>query len=177
MSVTIERANELYVEEIIKALEAGLPIHDDVTSNPVLQFDRKRTVLGHCMCRLTNNIKSNVRIFLSKYMLDTNEQEIRQVLAHELCHACERGKGHDEYFYHYARMLELAYGYNINRLASAESSKLFREASGYAKKTNYQVKCDGCGQLISRNRMCKIIAHPENYACGRCGGKFHPVTS
>ena len=38
------------------------------------------------------------------------------------------------------------------------------------KKFNYEIKCEGCGQLIYRQRYNKNFT--KQYRCGKCGGKF-----
>lgn len=36
----------------------------------------------------------------------------------------------------------------------------------------YWVTCTDCGARIARYRRSKLVEHPEQYACGDCGGDF-----
>lgn len=88
----------------------------------------------------------------------------KNTIIHEILHTVDGCMNHgDKWQWCAARMNK--YGYNIKRTTSAAEK-------GIEQTYKYVVKCQGCGATAKYNRAGKVIQHPENYRCGKCGGEL-----
>ena len=151
---------EIFLEEVDKAINAGLPIPTNLDTH--IQFNKRKTALGVC----TKNRRSSLcKIALSIYMLDMPERMIRETIAHELCHTCSNDS-HGKQWKFYANILNNKYGYHISRLANREDTKKFNEISGYKRnKDKYAIECPNCNRRWYYARMCWTIKCTEDGEC------------
>ena len=156
--MTEERAQEIFLDEIDKAINIGIPIPENLDT--ILTFNRRKTVLGVC-CKDRNLC----RIELSKYMLDMPERKVRETIAHELCHTCS-DDNHGKMWKYYANMFNKYYGYNISRLANKEDSEKFNEISGYKRsEAKYIIQCPVCNRKWNYARRSWAVQCAENGKC------------
>lgn len=98
-------------------------------------------------------------ISISRYL--TDEQDIRNTVAHELIHACGV-HGHKEHFKEYAEKLK-RYGFDV--LGEIKDKTLIQEVRN---TKNYVIKCTHCEFKTTRRKRMKI----EKYRCPRCKSKL-----
>ena len=116
--------------------------------------------------------KDKFQIEISEWVMDLNEDIIKNTIMHELIHCLPRCNNHGEYFKKYAELINEKLGYNISRIGNKKndyekSNKEFTE-----KQVNYKYKviCDGCNQTFFRQRISRSFT--RKYRCGKCGGRF-----
>lgn len=111
-------------------------------------------------------------IEISKWVMELNEDIIKNTIIHELIHCMPYCNNHGEHFKKYAKIINEKLGYNISRLGNKEldykASNLDYEEN--KPKYRYEIICTGCGQKVLRQRVNKNFA--TKYRCGKCGGKF-----
>lgn len=132
--------------------------------------------LGRCEVtrnRITREI-SKYRIFLSKVCFTMKPKYLMDTLAHELIHTCKGCDNHDVLFIKYASMLNKAYGYNIKVNADRNDEKDSYIINAMTDSAKYQVQCQKCGTITSRNRVSRVIEHPEYFTC-KCGGNLKRI--
>lgn len=111
------------------------------------------------------------RILISDWVLDLNDDIIKNTIVHELIHCVPYCNDHGEVFKKYAKYINEKLGYDINRTGNKkedyEKSNLnYSEESSY----NYKVVCNHCGQTFYRQRI--NMKKMNGYKCGICNGKF-----
>lgn len=120
--------------------------------------------------RIKYNKFNKHHIEISKWVLDLNDDIIKNTIIHEIIHCMPFCNNHGKIFKQYARLVNEKLGYNISRLGNKEadykkSNLLFEE-----KKVNYKYKiiCTKCGQVYFRQRYKKNMI--KLYRCGICKG-------
>lgn len=109
-------------------------------------------------------------ILLSKYV--TDPESVRKTLVHEFGHFVTPSENHSSYWLTRANKIGEKWGIKCSRLADEDEAKSFNKNVGAAPLRKYFVVCSGCGRVVTRQRMCSIIEHPENWKCGACGARF-----
>lgn len=163
------QVQRLYEEEIDKAIKAGLPIPTEYLDKNI-GFMKATSKLGDCKYRTwTTGQKYDIHIRITTYLQEATEQNIRETIAHELCHTCP-GDGHGKEWKHWASILNHTYGYSISRVASES------ECATIPKPPKVHiVRCTHCGLEYTRSRHSNLTLHPENYRCGKCHGKLELI--
>lgn len=113
-------------------------------------------------------------IEISKWVLELEDNIIKNTIIHELIHCIPYCNNHGSEFKKYAKLINNTYGYDISRVGDKkrdyEKSNLeYNEGSKY----NYRVVCKGCKQEFYRQRINKDFA--KKYICGKCKSKFEVV--
>ena len=97
--------------------------------------------------------------------IESNEDVVRETLAHELLHTVDGCFGHNERFRQYAKKLD-EYGYHIQTHYEAEPFEL---------EGLMVFECSKCGIKTTRQRSSQFTRHPEKYVHKGCGGHFKRV--
>jgi predicted SprT family Zn-dependent metalloprotease len=113
--------------------------------------------------------KPYFQIEICEAMLDADEQELKNVLAHELLHTCYGCYNHGKRWKAYAVRINNMYGYNITSTTTYEKIGLERPEKKTAYK--YKIECAKCGKIFYRQRKSKLTENPGRYRC-TCGGKL-----
>ena len=106
---------------------------------------------------------------------DVDDQAAKNTIMHELIHTIrdKNGKAANKHTGLWLRIAEDVNGrlpqYTIKRVTSSEEKGV---APAKVAQVNYIVRCEHCGKEYRRERMSKVIAHPEKYKCGVCGFKL-----
>ena len=113
-------------------------------------------------------------IEISKWVLELEDNIIKNTIIHELIHCIPYCNNHGIEFKKYAKLINNTYGYDISRVGDKkkdyEKSNLeYNEGSKY----NYRVVCKGCKQEFYRQRINKDFV--KKYICGKCKSKFEVV--
>lgn len=113
------------------------------------------------------------KIELSRWVLDLNDDIIKNTILHEIIHCFPNCNNHGEYFKKYAKYINTKLGYNISRLGNIKQDILASNIQGVTEKYNYKVECRTCGYYFFRKRLnCNFS---RNYRCGKCGGKLQTL--
>ena len=110
-------------------------------------------------------------IEISKWLMNLNDEIIKNTIMHEIIHCFPYCNNHGKYFKEYANFINKNLGYNITRLGNKEED--YKKSNlEYINKENYKYKieCQKCGQIIYRQRLNKNLI--TKYRCGKCNGKL-----
>lgn len=174
LNVLLDKARD-----IVRAI---LPEHFHVNLNdenrPSIEWGEiKGNTLGQC-----DSSTKPPHITISNYLKDFNEEQIMNTVIHELLHALPicRYSGHTGNWRALAQMVTAKTPYHISTYADkADASEFDNRRS--SNKAHYTVTCNNCGTVSTFYKRARIIDHPENYHCARCGAKdyhieYHPLT-
>ena len=116
--------------------------------------------------------KDKFQIEVSEWVMDLNEDIIKNTIMHELIHCMPRCSNHGEVFKNYAKIVNEKLGYNISRVGNKKNDYEKSNKEYTEKQVNYKYKviCDGCNQTFFRQRI--IRSFTRKYRCGKCGGRF-----
>lgn len=124
--------------------------------------------------------KTSCAISISWRLLQDNvdDQMAKDTILHELIHTI-RDKNGKPASKHTGLWLQIANEvnerfpqYHIKR-ATTSAEKGIEPAKLH--QTNYIIRCEHCGKEYHRERMSKVIAHPEKCRCGNCGHTLRRV--
>jgi len=112
----------------------------------------------------------NHKIEVSKWVMELNEDIIKNTIMHEIIHCFPNCSNHGTYFKKYAEFINKNLGYDISRVGNKKLDLLASNIKEEAEKYNYKVECAECGYSFFRKRLnCNFS---RNYRCGVCGGKL-----
>lgn len=111
-------------------------------------------------------------IEISKWLMNLNDDIIKNTIIHELIHCIPDCNNHGKEFKKYAKYINENLGYNISRLGDKKAD--YRKSNlEYKENDNtykYKITCIECNQLYYRQRMIKNFF--KKYRCGKCNGKL-----
>ena len=113
-------------------------------------------------------------IEISKWVLELEDNIIKNTIIHELIHCIPYCNNHGSEFKKYAKLINNAYGYYISRVG--DKKKDYEKSNleyNEGQKYNYRVVCKGCEQEFYRQRINKNFT--KNYVCGKCKSKFEII--
>ena len=189
MEDDILKLHELYGECVSELKSIGIDVlNEDMVGKIDIGFAKRKTKRYGC-CKNENPDKSTAyrikrkiyyrkfdthHIEISKWLMELNDDIIKNTIIHELIHCMPDCNNHGEIFKKYAHYINANLGYNISRVGNKEedykkSNLEFTEAE---KKTkyNYRVECTKCGYTFYRVRLQKNFE--KKYICGKCKGKL-----
>lgn len=110
-------------------------------------------------------------IEISKWVMELEENIIKNTIMHEIIHCFPYCNNHGKEFKEYARIINKKLGYDISRVGN---KKLDYEKSNikYDENPNFKYKiiCEKCEQTFYRQRLMRNFT--KKYRCGKCGGKL-----
>ncbi len=118
-------------------------------------------------------------IEISDWLMDLNDDIIKNTIVHELIHCLPDCNNHGDEFKRYARYINDTLGYNITRVGNKKedydkSNIEYADDSVYTEdNSKYRVRCTNCGYSFFRRRLQRGFA--RNYRCGKCMGKFEVI--
>ena len=110
-------------------------------------------------------------IEVSKWVLELDDNIIKNTIMHELIHCMPYCNNHGAEFKRYANLINTKYGYDVSRVGNKKQD--FEKSNiEYDDRVNYKYKviCKGCNLEFYRQRLSKNFA--RKYRCAKCGGKF-----
>ena len=116
--------------------------------------------------------KHNIEI--SKWVLELEDNIIKNTIMHELIHCIPYCNNHGAEFKKYANLINTNYNYDVSRVG--DKKKDFEKSNIEYKETknyNYKIICKGCKQEFYRQRLNKNFT--KRYKCGKCSGKFEVI--
>jgi len=110
-------------------------------------------------------------IEVSKWVMDMNEEIIKNTIIHEIIHCFPGCNNHGEIFKKYAGYIKQNLGYDISRVGNKKEDfiKSHLEYSEKPINYNYKINCEKCGQTFFRQRLKKNFI--RRYRCGKCRRK------
>jgi len=153
----------LLARVIREARAIGIPVSRRIRPHVAVN---SRAVGRFGLCRKT---PFGWEIELSARLREADEQACLQTLAHEALHTCAGCADHGARWKSYAEQMRAAYGYKIRRTDTCEALGI-----PDLRRPRWAVRCDTCGQVLTRQRRSALITHPERYRC-RCGGRLVPI--
>ncbi len=157
-------ANALLETVAAEAKALGIPVSSGILPE-VLINTRAKTRFGRCII-LPNG---NCQIELSGRVVAAGERACKTVLAHEVLHSCKGCRNHQARWKAYARRMNDAYGYDIQRTHSPEALGVLNDTP-----CRYQLRCQRCGAVLTRMKKSPLVRQPDRYRC-RCGGPLRLV--
>lgn len=113
-------------------------------------------------------------IEISNWIMQLNEDVIKNTILHELIHCIPFCNNHGKQFKNYANYINEKLGYHITTKGNIEedyqASRLEYKAD---KDYRYKITCQDCGQTIYRKRFNANLI--KRYRCGKCKGKLKLV--
>lgn len=110
------------------------------------------------------------KIEISKWVMDLNDDIIKNTIIHEIIHCFPNCSNHGEEFKKYANYINKQLGYNISRLGNKNKDLEDSNIEIEKEKFNYKVECSKCGYIFYRKRITSSFTH--RYRCGKCRGIF-----
>ncbi|MBP3877259.1 MAG: SprT-like domain-containing protein [Lachnospiraceae bacterium] len=162
-----ERTQEEYLEQTVRECEEQLraikiPI-GHIAGVSVNTRARRRWGL----CRKEAD---GFYISISKRLLNEDTKDgLRNTIMHELLHTCPMCSNHGAMWKHYAEYVNQTLGMNIKRVNSNEDKGLPPDEE---IRILHKYHCDGCGQVVTKQRECKFTRNYKDYKCSLCGGRF-----
>lgn len=110
-------------------------------------------------------------IEISKWVMQLNDEIIKDTIAHELIHCIPFCNNHGKEFKKYAGYINQKLNYHITVKGNKEqdyqkSNLTYKEEKDY----KYKILCQNCGQEIYRKRFNSNLI--KKYRCAKCGGKL-----
>ena len=188
-----EKLNKLYLECIKELNMVGIDILDEKYYGKIDISISKRNNKRYGCCRqeepdkrykatIKRGRKKIIRyerfnkhhIEISKWVLELEDNIIKNTIIHELIHCIPYCNNHGIEFKKYAKLINNAYGYDISRVG--DKKKDYEKSNieyNEGQKYNYRVVCKGCKQEFYRQRINKDFV--KKYICGKCKSKFEVV--
>jgi len=152
--------NKLLQEVIAEAKRINIPISNNIL--PEVKVNTRAKNRFGC-CKKKGN---SFQIEIASFMNQAKEIDIRETLAHEILHTCKDCFNHQLQWQAWAYKMNREYGYSINTVGDAVAMGI-----AIPMKRNYVLVCQKCNNEIVKERMCKVVKHPEKFHC-RCGGRL-----
>lgn len=155
-----------YEELLNQFEELNIPLYDiqSVMINNRLQSTKGR-------CRLRKVIGGWVIAFIEinpGIIIDDHPEVLRDVLAHEMCHAIVGTQGHGPVWKKWAGTVNRKLGTHISTKFSYSAYGL-EPVRAKCREPKYTIVCPHCGTKWTRARKCALTEHPDHYRCGGCG--------
>ncbi len=182
-----EKLNRLYLECLSELLSIGIDMKNKEYGDISIKIsnrnnkrygcckqeepDRKYKIvkkIGRRNCIKYERFNKHT-IEISKWVMDLDDEIIKNTIMHELIHCMPFCNNHGDMFKKYANYINRNLGYDISRLGNKkedfEKSNLKYEEKGF----KYTIKCTNCGKVFNRNRLSRDFF--RKYRC-LCNGKL-----
>lgn len=123
-------------------------------------------------CKIVTNDYYIIQITDRLLADDVADIAAKNTIMHELIHAVRGCSDHTGKWKQIAEMVNRQFPkYTIKRCTTAEEKGIAPvEQVRRASSTQYCIQCQNCGNKIIRERMSKVVQHPERYICAHCCG-------
>lgn len=182
-----EKLNKLFYECIKELEKIGIDILNEDKIGKIDISISKRKVKRYGCCKQEEPDKNTVYylngrkyfkkfnkhlIEISSWLMELNDEIIKNTIIHELIHCLPDCNNHGKEFKKYAKIINENLGYSISRLGNKEEDykKSNLKYTENLKKYKYKIECSKCYQVYYRQRMAKNFF--KKYRCGKCRGKL-----
>lgn len=190
-----EKLNKLYNECLQELYSIGIKIIDNKEIGKIEIKISKRSNKRYGSCKqmepllesryieiknkrkyIKYHIYKKHYIEISLWVMELNDNIIKNTIMHELIHCFPYCNNHGKEFKKYAKYINEKLGYNITRVGNKEedykkSNIKYKEQEVY----KYKIQCKKCGQIAYRKRIKKDFI--KKYRCAICGGNFTIMTN
>lgn len=157
--------DKMLLATIDLARSLKIPVSDKINSHIYINT-RRKTILGTC----ERQKNGEFRIVISLFVISGSEDEIKNVIAHEILHTCPKCANHGKQWKTYADRLGKAIGQKIERTGNCGGAESVKQ------KAPYVLICQECGKEFYRFRKSRLVSKPESYRCA-CGGEICLINS
>ena len=184
-----EKLNKLYKQCIEELKSIGLDISDLDIGEIEIGISKRNNKRYGC-CIQENPVKSTKyyekigrkkflrygkfqkhSIEISKWVLELEDNIIKNTILHEIIHCFPYCNNHGQEFKKYSNFINKNLNYNITRVGNVKKDY---EKSNIKYDDNikfkYEIVCEICGQIFYRQRLVKYFT--KKYRCGKCGGNL-----
>ena len=184
-----EKLNKLYKESIKELKSININLDEENVGKIDISFAKRKNKRYGC-CKQEEPDKSTAyrknriiyyrkynkhHIEISRWVIDLNDEIIKNTIIHELIHCLPDCNNHGKEFKKYCTLINEKLGYNISRVGRPEEDykKSNLEFKYELPKYKYIIKCESCHQIYYRQRMVKNFT--KKYRCGKCRGKLRVI--
>ena len=113
--------------------------------------------------------------FNARVVAEIPTHRLREIVIHEVAHACSLGDHHGPKWQRMAQRLGKRWGFTYFERTEqcAAINAVMRQQK--IEKAKYRVTCPACGASWLRQKACGMVTRPQTYTCG-CGWKGLEVT-
>ena len=183
-----EKLNKLFKESISELKSIGIDIDNKEKIGIIdIDFSKRKTKRYGCCKQENPDLKSayrikrkiyykkfnNHHIEISKWLMELNDEIIKNTIIHELIHCLPDCNNHGVEFKKMAKLINEKLGYNITRLGNKKEDYIKSNALEKFDdeiKNNYKIICEKCNQTYYRQRLARNFT--KKYLCGICRGRF-----
>ena len=181
-----EKLKRLYKECVLELNNIGIDLSEENVGKIDISFSKRKTKRYGC-CKQedpdkTTSYRKNRKLYykkfnkhhieISKWLIELNDDIIKNTIMHEIIHCLPDCNNHGKQFKLYANLINKKLGYNISRLGNKEED--FKKSNLEFKiefpNYKYKIACSECGVLYYRQRLSKNFS--KKYRCGKCRGKL-----
>ena len=184
-----EKLKDLYNECVKELQSIGIEINEDKIGQINISL-AKRKALRYGCCKQEEPVKNEFHfikrgrrkykiydkflkhnIEISKWVMDLDENIIKNTIIHEIIHCFPYCNNHGKEFKKYAKYINEKLPYNITRLGNKKED--FKKSNQEYKEENnykYKIVCEKCGYIYLRKRLKKNFIN--KYRCGVCNGNL-----
>lgn len=160
-----KRLYKLMREAVDELHRIGIYPSDHIVS--ISENHRAKKRLGCCR-KIVQGGRCVFTLEISSQLQEETDKKIKEVILHELLHTCRDCLNHGKRWKELAEQVNRKYGYTIKRTSESD-----RTAAAEAERNSrYKLICRSCGNVGYRIRKSRVIVHPEDYKCAKCGGKI-----
>lgn len=170
-----------------KLVEDELAVIGLVSPKPIRYEASNRLTRAWGNCTTYRN-KPYTLIKIATWMLadDIPEKQLRQLLAHEICHSVDENKsGHKGRWLEFAELVSDCYDMDIQQYVTESEREAVQNVQAYQdmierrkqRKLDYkwEYHCPKCGHVYRNKRRPNGLAYYPttneiNYCCGKCKG-------
>lgn len=159
---------KLYIEVLEDVIGAG--IDTGFISDVTVNYRAKKRAGQARYIRREERYTINISSFALNDRID--DQVAKNVIAHEIIHCAEGRMNHGaEWKRQAAILMKCNPKYRITRTTNMTEFGI-EQVQKTEDSFRYLYKCEGCGQMVGRNRESKVTMNIDRYRCGICHGKF-----
>lgn len=184
-----EKLQRLYKECILELNSIGINLDEKEIGQIDVNLAKRKTKRYGC-CKQECPDKSTAyrkkktihyrkyskhHIEISKWLMELNDEIIKNTIIHEIIHCMPDCNNHGSEFKRYSKLVNDKLGYNISRLGNKEDDyiKSNLEFKVEPLKYKYVIVCEKCGLIYYRQRIGKNFI--KKYRCGKCRGKLRLI--
>lgn len=105
---------------------------------------------------------------------EVDDQATKNTIMHELIHTVNGCHGHTGLWAEIAAKVNRRLPqYTIKRTTSSAEKGI--DEAPCIRTAQYAIRCINCGHEYTREKMTKVIQHPESYRCSYCNGRLERV--
>lgn len=161
MDLTQAKLNEMAIEAI-KMIEETTGRTCPTDPQITFKINHTKNIAGRAN---KNKLTVELSDVVAKYR---SELDTMNTLVHEILHIVSKERGHKGDWKYLASL------FNKSHYAKefGEVTRTYKANEEQLEAYKYIVECESCHHKYHRQKLTKVVTHPERYTCGVCGGKL-----